>query len=279
MQFRKFGPTSRDVPIVGQGTWEIDESRRDLAIAALRRGLEEGMTHIDTAEMYGDAELLIAEAISGRRDEVFLVSKVLPQNATTDGVVAACERSLSRLRTDRLDCYLLHWRGRIPLSEPFRDSSSWFAQARSSPGASATSTFPISMRRLISPVRARSPATRSSTISRNGRSSMKSSRGANVTIRRSSPTARSATGAFPTSVRREEACSPRSPRPTMRRRAKSRSPSSLARHSRSPRRRPRNMPPRTQVPAISSCHKRSWPGSTPPSLADRSQACYRQFSS
>jgi diketogulonate reductase-like aldo/keto reductase len=117
MQFRKFGPTNRDVPIIGQGTWEIDESRRDLAIAALRRGLDEGMTHIDTAEMYGDAELLIAEAIAGQRDEVFLVSKVLPQNASTDGVIAACERSLSRLRTDRLDCYLLHWRGRIPLSE------------------------------------------------------------------------------------------------------------------------------------------------------------------
>lgn len=117
MQFRRFGPTGRDVPIVGQGTWEIDEDRRELAVAALRRGLDEGMTHIDTAEMYGDAELLIAEAISGRRDELFLVSKVLPQNASTTGVIEACERSLSRLRTDHLDCYLLHWRGRIPLSE------------------------------------------------------------------------------------------------------------------------------------------------------------------
>ena len=119
MQFRKFGPTGRDVPVVGQGTWEIDEDRRELAVEALRRGLNEGMTHIDTAEMYGDAELLIAEAISGRRDEVFLVSKVLPQNASTTGVIEACERSLSRLRTDRLDCYLLHWRGRIPLRETF----------------------------------------------------------------------------------------------------------------------------------------------------------------
>jgi diketogulonate reductase-like aldo/keto reductase len=119
MQFRRFGPTGRDVSIIGQGTWEIDESKRDLAVAALRRGLDERMTHIDTAEMYGDSELLIAEAISGRRDEVFLVSKVLPQNASTDGVIAACERSLSRLRTDRLDCYLLHWRGRIPLSDTF----------------------------------------------------------------------------------------------------------------------------------------------------------------
>jgi diketogulonate reductase-like aldo/keto reductase len=102
MQFRQFGPTGRDVPIIGQGTWEIGESRRDLAIAALRRGLDEGMTHVDTAEMYGDAELLIADAISGRRDDVFLVSKVLPQNASTDGVIEACERSLSRLRTDHL---------------------------------------------------------------------------------------------------------------------------------------------------------------------------------
>ena len=119
MQFRRFGPTGRDVPIIGQGTWEIDENRRELAVAALRRGLDEGMTHIDTAEMYGDAELLIAEAISGRRDEVFLVSKVLPQNASTMGVIDACERSLSRLRTDRLDCYLLHWRGGIPLRETF----------------------------------------------------------------------------------------------------------------------------------------------------------------
>jgi diketogulonate reductase-like aldo/keto reductase len=119
MRFRKFGPSRRDVPIVGQGTWEIDQSRRDLAVAALRRGLDDGMTHIDTAEMYGDAELLIADAIRGRRDEVFLVSKVLPQNATTEGVVAACERSLTRLRTDRLDCYLLHWRGGIPLRETF----------------------------------------------------------------------------------------------------------------------------------------------------------------
>ena len=119
MRIRQFGPTGHDVPIIGQGTWEIDNDRRQLAVAALRRGLDEGMTHIDTAEMYGDAELLIAEAISGRRDEVFLVSKVLPQNASRDGAIEACERSLSRLGTDRLDCYLLHWRGGIPLSETF----------------------------------------------------------------------------------------------------------------------------------------------------------------
>jgi diketogulonate reductase-like aldo/keto reductase len=83
----------------------------------LRRGLDLGMTHIDTAEMYGDAELVIAEAIAGRRDETYLVSKVLPGNASRRGTIAACEKSLARLKTDRLDCYLLHWRGNVPLSE------------------------------------------------------------------------------------------------------------------------------------------------------------------
>jgi diketogulonate reductase-like aldo/keto reductase len=90
---------------------------RAAAVTALRRGLELGMTHIDTAEMYTGSEELIAEAIAGRRDEVFLVSKVLPQNATRKGTVAACEQSLRRLKTDRLDVYLLHWRGSHPLEE------------------------------------------------------------------------------------------------------------------------------------------------------------------
>jgi len=84
---------------------------------ALRRGIELGMTHIDTAEMYGDAELVIADAIAGKRDEVFLVSKVLPSNASRRGTIAACERSLKRLKTERLDCYLLHWRGSYPLED------------------------------------------------------------------------------------------------------------------------------------------------------------------
>lgn len=117
MRFRQFGSAGHEVSVVGQGTWKIDGDRRELAVATLRRGLDEGMTHIDTAEMYGDAELLVGEAISGRRDEVFLVSKVLPGNASARGTIEACERSLARLRTDRLDCYLLHWRGRIPLEE------------------------------------------------------------------------------------------------------------------------------------------------------------------
>ena len=117
MERRPFGSTKREVAVVGQGTWYIDSGNRALAIAALRRGLDLGMTHIDTAEMYGDAEPVIAEAIAGRRDEVFLISKVLPGNASRNGTRTACERSLARLRTDRLDCYLLHWRGQHPLEE------------------------------------------------------------------------------------------------------------------------------------------------------------------
>lgn len=119
MESRSFGSARRQVPVLGQGTWYSEDDDRDTAIAALRRGLEFGMTHIDTAEMYlsGIAEEWIAEAIQGRRDEVFLVSKVLPANASRRGTIAACERSLSRLHTERLDCYLLHWRGSHPLAD------------------------------------------------------------------------------------------------------------------------------------------------------------------
>jgi diketogulonate reductase-like aldo/keto reductase len=117
MERRRFGNTTRDVPVIGQGTWQIDSGDRAGAIAALRRGLDLGMTHIDTAEMYGDAESVVGEAIRGRRDEVFLVSKVLPQHATRKKTVLACEQSLAALGTDRLDAYLLHWRGRAPLVE------------------------------------------------------------------------------------------------------------------------------------------------------------------
>jgi len=113
-QFGKGGP---DISVIGQGTWYLDRGDRKRAIAALHRGLELGMTHIDTAEMYGDAELVIADAIAGKRDEVFLVSKVLPSNASRRGTITACERSLKRLKTDRLDCYLLHWRGSYPLAD------------------------------------------------------------------------------------------------------------------------------------------------------------------
>src|SRR5260221_662057 len=108
---KPFGKGGPDVSVIGQGTWYLDRGDRKKAIAALHRGIELGMTHIDTAEMYGDAELVIADAIEGQRDEVFLVSKVLPSNASRRGTITACERSLKRLKTDRLDCYLLHWRG------------------------------------------------------------------------------------------------------------------------------------------------------------------------
>ena len=119
MEHRPFGSTKREVAVIGQGTWNIEQADSKTAIGALRRGLDLGMTHIDTAEMYGSgaAETLVGEAIAGRRDEVFLVSKVLPHNASRKGTIAACERSLKRLGTDRLDCYLLHWRGSHPLAD------------------------------------------------------------------------------------------------------------------------------------------------------------------
>jgi diketogulonate reductase-like aldo/keto reductase len=119
MQTHSFGATGVPVAIIGQGTWYIEQADRKAAVAALRRGLDAGMIHIDTAELYGSgkAEEITAEAIAGRRDSVFLVSKVMPQNASRSGTIAACEKSLARLKTDRLDCYLLHWRGRHPLEE------------------------------------------------------------------------------------------------------------------------------------------------------------------
>jgi diketogulonate reductase-like aldo/keto reductase len=117
MRKHPFGPRGPQVSVIGQGTWYIDSGDRPTAVAALRRGIDLGMTHIDTAEMYGDAELVVAEAMAGRRDDVFLVSKVLPSNASRRGTITACDRSLKRLKTDRLDCYLLHWRGSVPLSE------------------------------------------------------------------------------------------------------------------------------------------------------------------
>jgi diketogulonate reductase-like aldo/keto reductase len=114
-------PGGERVPALGQGTWHMGESRRRMAeeAAAVRLGIELGMTLIDTAEMYGSggAEEMVARAAEGLRDDLFIVSKVYPHNASRAGVVAACERSLERLRTDRIDLYLLHWRGSIPLAE------------------------------------------------------------------------------------------------------------------------------------------------------------------
>lgn len=117
MKQKPFGQTGQQTSVIGQGTWYIDHGDRKSAVTALRCGLDLGMTHIDTAEMYGDAELVVAEAINGRRDDVFLVSKVLPSNASRKGTIQACDRSLKRLKTDRLDCYLLHWRGSYPLED------------------------------------------------------------------------------------------------------------------------------------------------------------------
>jgi len=114
-------PSGRPIPVLGQGTWEMgeDPAKRKDEVAALRLGLDLGMTLIDTAEMYGEggAEEAVGEAIAGRRDEVFLVSKVYPHNATRKGAVAACERSLKRLKTDYLNLYLLHWIGSVPVAE------------------------------------------------------------------------------------------------------------------------------------------------------------------
>jgi diketogulonate reductase-like aldo/keto reductase len=105
--------------VIGQGTWYLEAGNASRAVEVLRRGFDLGMTHVDCAEMYGSgrAEELVGKAIAGRRDEIFLVSKVLPSHASRRGVVAACEGSLARLGTDRLDCYLLHWRGAVPLEE------------------------------------------------------------------------------------------------------------------------------------------------------------------
>ncbi len=125
-------PKGRDIPVLGQGTWHMGENPalRPAEIASLRYGLDLGMTLIDTAEMYGDgeAERIAGEAISGRREEVFLVSKVLPQNATQMGTPAACHRSLRRLGTDYLDLYLLHWRGEVPVAETLAAFQSLKAQ-------------------------------------------------------------------------------------------------------------------------------------------------------
>jgi diketogulonate reductase-like aldo/keto reductase len=118
VKHKKFGVKGPEVSVIGQGTWYIDRGDRKSAVAALRRGIELGMTHIDTAEMYGEAELVIADAIAdGTRDDLYLVSKVLPSNASRRGTITACERSLKRLKTETLDCYLLHWRGSYPLED------------------------------------------------------------------------------------------------------------------------------------------------------------------
>jgi diketogulonate reductase-like aldo/keto reductase len=116
---RPFGSTGVAVPVIGQGTWNLERADPAAAVAALRRGLDLGLTHVDTAEMYGDGrvETLVGRALAGRRGEVFLVSKVLPEHASRAGVQRACEASLRRLGTDWLDLYLLHWPSRHPLED------------------------------------------------------------------------------------------------------------------------------------------------------------------
>lgn len=122
MRARLFGSLGISVPVIGIGTWNMERDDPAGAVAAIRRAVELGMTHVDTAEMYGrgTVEELVAKGIAGHRDRVFLTSKVLPSNASYDATLRACETSLRRLATDHLDLYLLHWRGNSPLEDTFR---------------------------------------------------------------------------------------------------------------------------------------------------------------
>jgi diketogulonate reductase-like aldo/keto reductase len=122
MRVRQLGSAGSNVPVLGIGTWNMERDDRRGAIEAIRRAIALGMVHVDTAELYGSGsvETLVGEAIARQRDRIFLVSKVLPRNATYAGTLKACEASLSRLGTDRLDCYLLHWREDLPLGDTFR---------------------------------------------------------------------------------------------------------------------------------------------------------------
>ena len=132
MRKRKLGPLSVEVPVIGIGTWKMELDDERSAISAIQRAIDDGMTHVDTAEMYGSGqvETLVGQAIAGRRDDLFLVSKVLPGHATYEGTIAACEASLARLRTDHLDLYLLHWREQLPLGETFRAFEQLRAQGK-----------------------------------------------------------------------------------------------------------------------------------------------------
>jgi diketogulonate reductase-like aldo/keto reductase len=122
MQKRHFGPLPDLVPVIGIGTWNMEQVPRDRAVSAIRKAIDIGMTHIDTAELYGRGavEELVGEAIVGRRAEVFLTSKLMPSHGTYAGTILACEKTLSRLRTDHLDLYLLHWPESMPLEDTWR---------------------------------------------------------------------------------------------------------------------------------------------------------------
>jgi len=122
MQHRVLGNTGLSISVIGQGTWQMEQDDRAKAIQTLRHGLDLGLTHIDTAEAYGSGrvEELVAEAIAGHRDQVYLASKVLPQHGSYEDTLLACEQSLKRLKTDRLDLYLLHWPGQALMEQTFR---------------------------------------------------------------------------------------------------------------------------------------------------------------
>ena len=255
MKQKKFGTGGPDVSVIGQGTWYLDRGDRKAAVAALRRGIEIGMTHIDTAEMYGDAELVIADAIAGLpRGKLFLVSKVLPSNASRRGTIAACERSLKRLKTDRLDCYLLHWRGSYPLEETVA------AFERTGGGRKDPLMGRQQFRRRRSRRAARcrgrgqdrlQPGALSSAGARDR--ARGHSRGASDTASPSSPIRRSATTIFRRRAARAARCCRRSPTRTRQRRVRSRWRFSRARLrcSRFPKPRARSTRRRTPRPAIS----------------------------
>ena len=131
MERRRFGPIAVEIPVVGQGTWYIDKANRGAAVAALRRGLDLGMTHIDTAEYYGEAENIVGEAIAGRRADVFLVSKVVPEHATRAGVIAACEHSLARLKPIGSTATCCTGAANIPWRIPSQVSNGYTVTARS----------------------------------------------------------------------------------------------------------------------------------------------------
>ena len=249
MRTRPFGKAGVETSVIGQGTWNIARAGRSQAVAALRRGLDLGMTHIDTAEYYGEAENITGEAIAGRRDEVFLVSKVMPGNATRNGTVKACEASLAKLKTDHLDCYLLHWRGSVPLADTIAGFDRLWIRARSDRSASAISMSAISRRRGSFPMRG-SCATRSSIISRSARSNTASSPGAKRMASRSWPIARWAAATSRGRRPPAGASLPGSGPATRRRRARSRSLSSPATPRSWPSRKRRGSPTSKAMPAL-----------------------------
>ena len=193
-------PSGEPVPTYGLGTWMMGESEKKRAdeVAALKLGLDLGITLIDTAEMYGDgeAENIVGDAIAGRRDGLFIVSKVLPENASRKDTIAACERSLKRLRTDRIDLYLLHWRGSTPLSPHAQSLLPTSTRAeKSGTGASAIS-IPTTWKNWWRCRAARNaPPIRSSTISSAGASNTISCRSAALAKFRSWPIRRSSKAA------------------------------------------------------------------------------------